>query len=407
MNRTVVLTLWIVALGAPRAHAQLTPREAVATLVAGSSPTDVSAVATSVANQIASVPLGSSSGGFTFVRDPQTGSLRLKAETFGPSFAERPTTLGKRGAFSFGTNSQRTRFQSFEGLGLRDGDFKVQVTLDGQPVSDLFAVRLDVSTVSTSFFANVGVTRTLDVGVTVPFVRLSLGGVRSAPGPDETGGPIDLTAAGLGDIQVRAKWAPIQNERAALGAGMELRLPTADEQKLMGTGRFLPKALLLASANVGRVSPHLNLSYQYGGPGAAVRVVPGGIDTVSRAGASSEFGYTVGVEVAAHPTITLSGELIGQSLRNTARFRLEERGMAAEQSTPATLARFNQLARLGRPGLHTLNARVDNLNTWLVAGGIKTTILQRGLVRFDLLHSLSDEGLRPGLTTVIGFEFTF
>ena len=126
-----------------------------------------------------------------------------------------------------------------------------------------------------------------------------------------------------------------------------------------------------------------------------------------RARPGDEVGLTLGAEVAVHPTVTLSGELIGQSLRNAARFRLEERIITPEGSSPATVARFAQLARLGQPGLYTLNARVDSLNTWMVAGGIKTAILQHGLVRFDLLHSMSEAGLRPGLTTVIGFEYTF
>ncbi len=404
-------SIWLSAcggllLGPAAAFAQPTPREAVASLVAGSSTSDVSAVATAVANQIASVPLGSSSGGFTFVRDPQTGGLRLKAETLGPSFAERPTTLGKRGAFNFGTYSQRTRFSSFEGLGLRDGEFRLKVLLDGRPVDDLFTLTLDVATVSTNMFATVGLHPSLDIGVTVPFVRVSLSGLRSSPRAGETGPPVDMTASGLGDIQVRAKWAPIQGDRVALAAGFELRVPTADEEKLIGTGGYRPRLLMLASTNVGRVSPHVNLSYQFG-EGALVRVVPGGVDTVVRARPGDEVGLTLGAEVAVHPTVTLSGELIGRLLRNAARFRLEERIITPEGSSAATVARFAQLARLGQPGLYTLNARVDSLNTWMVAGGIKTAILQHGLVRFDLLHSMSEAGLRPGLTTVIGFEYTF
>src|SRR5687768_466926 len=50
-----------------------TPREAIRDLVPGSTPTELTAVASAVIAQIASVPIGSSSGAFTLVQNPVTG----------------------------------------------------------------------------------------------------------------------------------------------------------------------------------------------------------------------------------------------------------------------------------------------------------------------------------------------
>src|SRR6185436_6680639 len=106
---------------------------------------------------------------------------KLKTDTFGPSFAERPTTLGKRGAWNFGVSVLQTRFESFEGLGLRNGDVKIQALFDGKPMAELFTTTLDVSGSSTILFVNVGIAPNLDVGITAPWVRLNLSGVRSSP----------------------------------------------------------------------------------------------------------------------------------------------------------------------------------------------------------------------------------
>ena len=151
----------------------------------------------------------------------------------------------------------------------------------------------------------------------------------------------------------------------------------------------------------------MNLSYQFGGGGARVRTVPGGLDELVDASVGSELGYTFGVEVAAHPNVTLSADLLGRSLRNVARFRFEERGLGAGQGTPETRAALAQLSQLGRASIYSLTPHVGTLNRWLVAVGAKTAVFGGGLVRLDVLGSLNDAGLKPGLTTVLGMEYTF
>ena len=393
----------------PSAAAAQTPREAIRDLIPGSTPTEVSAVASSVVMQIASVPIGSSSGAFTYVQNKETGEVSLKTFGFGPSFAERPTTLGKAGAFTFGTAFQRTTFRTFEGVNLRGG-LTAEVHLDGQPIRQLFTASIDFSTATTSFVATAGVTKDLDVSVSVPWVQLSLAGMRtSGTGATSGAGTIvrDVQTAGIGDILVRGKWAPWQTERGAIAAAFEARLPTGDQEQLIGTDGVRSKVLFLGSATAGIVSPHVNLSYQFGGAGASVRAVPNGLDELVDASVGAELGYTVGVEIAAHPSVTLSADLLGRSLRDAARFRYEERGLGADQGTPETRAALAQLSQLGRASIYSLNPRVGTLNRWLLAVGAKTAVFGAGLVRLDLLGSLNDAGLKPGLTTVLGMEYTF
>src|SRR3954466_2075600 len=45
--------------------------------------------------QLLSFPLGSSSGGFSFIADSKTGEVAPSSQTFGPAFAERAITIGR------------------------------------------------------------------------------------------------------------------------------------------------------------------------------------------------------------------------------------------------------------------------------------------------------------------------
>src|SRR2546428_12578775 len=78
---------------------------------------------TQMATQFATFPLGSSSGGLTYVFDESVGTFRRGSASFGPLFAERALTIGRR-KVSAGFNYQRTSYNTFEGQPLDDGSIK-------------------------------------------------------------------------------------------------------------------------------------------------------------------------------------------------------------------------------------------------------------------------------------------
>ena len=49
-----------------------------------------------MATQFSTFPLGSSTGGMTYVFDDTVGTFRRGTNSFGPSFAERALTIGRR-----------------------------------------------------------------------------------------------------------------------------------------------------------------------------------------------------------------------------------------------------------------------------------------------------------------------
>jgi hypothetical protein len=76
-----------------------------------------------MATQFATFPLGSSTGGLTYVFDESVGTFRRGSRSFGPLFGERALTIGRR-RLSAGFNYQRTSFSTFEGQDLEDGSIK-------------------------------------------------------------------------------------------------------------------------------------------------------------------------------------------------------------------------------------------------------------------------------------------
>src|SRR4029077_7807613 len=64
---------------------------------------------TQMATQFSTFPLGSSSGGMTYVFDESVGTFRRGSMSFGPMFAERALTIGRR-KLSAGFNYQHTSY---------------------------------------------------------------------------------------------------------------------------------------------------------------------------------------------------------------------------------------------------------------------------------------------------------
>ena len=159
----------------------------------------VEAFNSQIATQFATFPLGSSSGGMTYVFDGALGTLRRGSRSFGPSFAERALTIGRR-KLNAGFNYQRTTYRQFEGQNLADGSVKFYLrhqdccgvvitpptfvfsatpngTLLNPPFEGDFveaALSLDATTNTTAFFANYGVSDRWDIGIALPVVRVDL-----------------------------------------------------------------------------------------------------------------------------------------------------------------------------------------------------------------------------------------
>jgi hypothetical protein len=327
-----------------------------------------------LASQMATFPLGSSSGGFTWRFDETLGASTRTSQSFGPQFAERAYTAGQ-GRLNLAFGYQHTSFSSFEGLSLDDGSLRfylphtdccpagaptglLNLAFEGDVIEA--AMRLEASSDIFTVAATYGVTDRWDVGVALPFVHIDIEATLDAeifrfstqanPRVHEfPGGASTMTtstngsATGIGDIILRTKYAIVQAPAARLAAALDLRLPSGDADNLLGTGTTQGKIYAVLSTGNDRFSQHVNIGFTMSGEGSLDRYIPTGLEagtthgsvTVGSAAAggnapapipltteifgsapavSDEFNFAGGVEYAVNGRLTIIGDLIGRTL---------------------------------------------------------------------------------------------
>lgn len=396
--------------------------------------------------QLLSFPLGSSSGGFSFTTNSMTGEVSPASETFGPAFAERAITLGK-GQTNVGFAFRSTSFSSFEGVKLDSGGLSfirqhndccnpstnpgASTNFDPAFERDLLQsnLSLDITSRASVLFATYGVTDRFDLGVALPFVHVDIdaavdghilrlgSGVNSAThrfanGTDSQTFTETGSSDGIGDISIRAKYNFMRGDTTALAGFLDLRLPTGDKDQLLGTGATRAEMLFVYSGDYGRVSPHVNVGYTFSSGESSdlanareIDYDTPGLNDITFSDADltfpDEFNYTFGVNVSAAPRVTVGFDLYGRTLRDIARFELRDnpyinRGTGAlPQPTFTSQQEFS------------LQSERGNLNLLLGVLGAKVNVAKTLLLNANVLFPLSDAGLKPKPTLVVGLDYVF
>jgi Putative MetA-pathway of phenol degradation len=370
-----------------------------ATFIAGSVATGET-LAQAIALEVGTAPLGSSSGGFTFTFDPKLVSFIRTSPSFGPAFSERILTLGK-GKLNAGFNFLDRKYDTVEGLDLKR--FDVFRFRGGGLAVRLSTLELEARTDTVSAFAQYGLLNNLDVGVMVPWVHVSLSGTSRALG--EAGEELqrvllDGSHSGIGDISIFGKYrfwqfGPAPAVGAApnggLAAAVAVRLPTGDEETLVGLGLTRTLVSLIGSASYGRFSPHVNVGYEFWSKDVSIeRTFQTTTDTVS---AGDQFQYAAGFEYAVHDRLTIIEDVLGRYLRGGGRLGYQP------FTFPANAADVR--------GAEALVAIADGVNTVILAPGAKWNFYSGALLTANVLISLTREGLQDRVTPVMGIEWSF
>ena len=359
------------------------------------------AIANFVGVTLTTAPIASSSAGFTFVRDKVTGDRSFKSNSFGPTFADRPLTNG-RAVFSFGFNYQYGK-TDFEG-GFDTADARTV----GLPVYDNTATWkdngfqefiterafLEAKSQAVHIVAAYGVTDNLDVGVVVPVVSLRLTGRReeawdltrkfaqSGPAigvPTAVGSRVNVastsqSASGLGDVVGRFKYSFTGDKSDGAAVAADLRLPTGNEDDLLGAGTAALKVqLLFLKSGLGPASVHANAGYTAGG-------------------LSDEINYVGGIDVSS-PRITASASFLGRTLLDGA---LPTRINTVSASDPTQVVVVD---RFTWP--------TEQLTLLQLAAGFKVHVGGQWLLNASVLVPLNQKGFQPGVSPVIGLEHTW
>jgi hypothetical protein len=402
----------------------------------------VEAFSDRLTTQLANFPLGSSTGGFTYSFDEQSGLYTRNTTSFGPAFAERAATIGRK-KLSIGVNYQHTSFDSFGGEDLRDGSISFYLPHTDCCVNPAFpppspqtpgfesdlmqaTLRLKASTDTVAVFANYGLTDRFDIGLALPITHVDLNAEVQATilrlssadntlvhtfveGQDVQGKLFSKadSATGLGDIVVRTKYNFLRSSNTWMSLGVDLRLPSGDADNLLGLGTTQGKFLLIASSNHERLSPHVNLGFTVSGEGEAEKVFE-----FDPRGVSDEFNYAGGVELVAHPRLTILGDILGRTLFDAGKVDLETKtypfrpGTASNPNTVPAVQTSSTNPVTGQP-YEQLALRDGDLNLVLGSVGFKYNAGTNLLVNGNVLFPITDGGLRDTMTFAFGFEYAF
>jgi hypothetical protein len=364
-------------------------------------------VAAALKQQITALPLGTSSGGFTWEFDPSVSLMVRRTRSFGPVLGDRPITIGAR-KFSIGVTFQHTEWRSLAGQDLQDGIYGHDLFLDDfyippiQPVLEQFGSRLDLSTERTTVNLTYGISSRLDFNVIVPFARTNVSG-----GPDYsytlvTSGTllfraqdtVTRSANGLSDISMRGKYVLMSRRRAAVAAIGELRLPTGVESNLLGTGKLATRVSAVGSVMVGPVSPRLEVGFLFAGKGLTFAERFGRL-ALSEAEPSDEVTYSLGADAAVADRVTVSVDVLGRTLLNSAKILQTVHTMPDSLNPAFTREIIGYTAEPGKVSLllGTVGAKFQVATNWLLTASV--------------LVALNEAGVKPQPTPVIGFERAF
>ena len=372
----------------------------------------ISLVTDALGSSIASIPIGSTGGGETF---HFVGGVPVRTSTSaGPIFAERAQTLG-RGRVLVGASRTGFRFATLRGVDMdnikltfthENSDFancsvifagdckKYGIPAFENDVID-FRLSMNLDVHVTSMYVTYGVTDQFDIGVVVPIVQADFRGQSFAqiqPFGGTTvahyfaGTPTNPvlndsreslgSAAGLGDVTVRAKLNLREAPSASVAVLVDGRFPTGGEDDLLGSGKFSARALAIVNSRMGDFSPHLNVGYLHHAGNQQNDAVLG----------------TVGFDQRMADGFTLAADLVSELQVGDSKLVLP--GLVTWEA----------------PFRRTLNpTNIPSIRDDVVNGsfGFKAAPAHNTLIVVNALFPLNRGGMRPNLVYTAGIERTF
>lgn len=367
-----------------------------------------------LASQLTALPLPSPASGFTYRFDEGTGTFVRSTRSFGPILTDRAETIG-RGRFAFGYTFQHYSFDQIEGI-----DLSRVPSVFTHDEYELGGGRADVVNTHNAIDASVaqwtgaltyGLTDRLDVSLAIPVVRTSLHVLSAATierigtanarvvhffrDPDAPEGigsnrtfAAGGSASGLGDLIVRVKSAMMREGSRGLAVGVDLRMPTGDERNLLGSGAAGVKPFVAVSGAYRRLSPHVNLAYQWNGSS----VLAGDVVEGEKADLPDQLLYAFGADLGVNERFSLTADWIGRRAIDSPRVRLQT-FTAAGTTGPVS---FDDVA-------------IVHESFWAssAAVGFKANLHGRLLVDFNLRFTVGSNGLTDRVTPLVGIEYGF
>lgn len=425
----------------------------------------------SIATALSVIPVASPASGVIFKTDAATGLQLPASGTLGPIFTERGETIGKH-HFYVGISNQDFHFKSYNGqsvdsLQLMDiGTNPSTVSAGGHALTSFpvtYNIAMDVRLSQDVAFLTYGVTDRLDVSVGLPivhaavsantfngqiFVGNGLANVHSGINPEygnsqgtgncwcvdtfTPGMPPTATngfgltlpnvnssgrgATGFGDMILRVKGSVIEKRSLVVALGVDLRLPTGDEQNFLGTGTtsvkpFAAVSLYTKPLNDWLVlSPHVNVGWQISGKSSLGGLfVPSDVAVAPPAfGAPlfpakdylpDVFSWAVGTEVGLGRRNTVVVDILGNQIgwiHGIPNMVTQDIANVPAPNT-ATNVTASGFVSAGRTSFGQYNG----------AFGYKARLVGNLVGTFNMLVRFDNNGLTARATPLFGLSYTF
>jgi len=393
---------------------------------------------TSLATQMALLPIASPASGFTYSLEQLTGATIRTPQTFGPILTERGETIG-RGRISASVNYQRFRFDQIDGNDMGRLPGVMRHVPEGRATSDVIATTSDFNLKLDQFtFAGiVGVTPHLDVSVAVPLNDVRLGVTSDATlyridrtNNDCTAGTtvpchfFDVnnrngstsgrfvgtgSATGFGDITLRAKYGIANTEGFAAAVLTDVRFPTGDERNFLGSGSWGVKPFIALTYKKNNLAPHINLGFQWNGDS----ILAGNVLDNTKGKLPNTFYYSAGTDLGLlDDKLTLIFDMVGQRLFDAPRVVISQ-FTATDPDAGTSPVDSNGAPLVGNPqtpisavfpqvSQQTASFSINNAGV-----GAKVKLVRRLLLQGNVLFSFDRTGLRSRTVPMIGLSYVF
>ncbi len=351
------------------------------------------ALASAIADTAArNLPVISGSAGFTYRYNPALEVFERTSDTLGPLFLERPDTLGQ-GKLNVNVSYQYVDLDAFDGVSSKHlqspdlivlNDPTAAAGFTGNVLKYNLGLRNHIEALSVTY----GVLDDLDINLLVPLIETDFkvtatlqqktDGTAPAPRPAVSASS-SATEVGVGDILLRGKYQLPAYDALRSAVGLQLRLPSGNEDNFQGTGTFEASPFIyLSSILWGRVEPHANA----------------GLDLRSDDVSRSQARYGVGVDADATKRIGVAVAFLGRS--------------EFKRSSPAGETSFQHLVdgqRVQRPLLGIDFGRKDYFD---LSFGARAVVWRQIMVFANGIYALNQDGLRnSSVIPTVGFEGTF
>jgi hypothetical protein len=375
----------------------------------------------SIAAQLTQLPIPSATVGVVSLRE-KGSDVGVPFDNLGPILTDRPDTVGKGHVF-LGFSYQHFNFNAVDGVGLPALPVAFTYTqasafnpADTQTyygsVTNDVSFRLDQYVGVLTY----GVTKTTDLSVIVPSSSVKLGVSSynfqafyydSVAGTYTNKSPAASTivattgsASGVGDVTIGMKQMLLGGEgsRAAMAAGVNIRIPTGDSLNYLGSGAVGVNFYGLIEYRA-RLAPHVKVGYQWNGNSQLVNLqlppstrLPGGLQ------------YAAGADARIVHSLTLAVDLLGNQFDNTPSFALSTSPVCPQTSGACAAP----LASSGLPSVFTTSTNFNNTySTANVSAGLKWSPFPHFLVYGNVMKQINNVGLRSDLVPLFGIAYNF